>query len=83
MLTRFLSVDNIRHMTTGTRQIDPTELLARIERHLAKTGISATEFGRTITGSGTFMTHLRRGSDPRLSTVNRVLAELERTEAAE
>lgn len=64
-------------MEATPRQIDTADLVARIEAHLQRTGVTATEFGRSVTGSGSLLTNMKRGMDPRLSTVNRILAALE------
>lgn len=63
-------------MTTAPRQIDTAELVRAIEAHCHRTGVTATEFGRSVTGSGSLITNLKRGLDPRLSTVNRILTAL-------
>lgn len=49
-------------------------LLYRIERHLKKTGLSASAFGRATMNDAAFVRHLREGREPRPRTEARVLA---------
>jgi 2,4-dienoyl-CoA reductase-like NADH-dependent reductase (Old Yellow Enzyme family) len=55
-------------------------LLLRIERHLRRSRISATRFGREAMGDPRFVRDLRNGREPRPKTVKRALAWLDREE---
>jgi 2,4-dienoyl-CoA reductase-like NADH-dependent reductase (Old Yellow Enzyme family) len=55
-------------------------LLLRIERHLRRSRISATRFGREAMGDPRFVRDLRNGREPRPQTVKRALAWLDRAE---
>jgi len=56
-------------------------LQRRIEAYLRRTGTSPTRFGRETVGDPRFVWDLRRGREPRLRTVQRVSAWLDRREA--
>ncbi len=56
--------------------------LARVESCLAATGMKPTDFGREAVGDPGFVRHLRRGRSPSLATADRVLAFIDRLEAA-
>lgn len=49
-----------------------SELLSRIEQHLAATGVAATRFGRVVVGDPRFVEDLRSGRNPRERTIARV-----------
>jgi hypothetical protein len=51
-------------------------LLFMIERHLREHGIPASRFGRDAMGDPGFVASLRRGREPRESTVRRITAYL-------
>ena len=50
------------------------EFLAAIEAHLAKTGMTATAFGRAAARDPGFVFELRRGRSPSLATAERVMS---------
>ena len=54
-----------------------------VDAFLVVTGVKASEFGREINGNPSFVTWLRRGGSPRLSTVDKARAWMERTASAE
>lgn len=47
-------------------------LLSTIEKHLRRSGIAASRFGREALGDPGFVEALRRGREPREPTVRRV-----------
>ena len=47
-------------------------LLTTIERYLRKSGTAPTRFGRDAVGDPQFVADLRRGREPRETTVRRV-----------
>ena len=47
-------------------------LLHRIERHLRRSGISATRFGRDAVGDPRLVHDIRKGREPRPPTVKRI-----------
>lgn len=49
------------------------DLLAMIEAHRAKSGVSETAFGTLAVGDPNFIRNLRAGREPRRKTVQRVL----------
>lgn len=49
-----------------------SELLNRIEHHLATTGVAATRFGRVVVGDPRFVDDLRSGRTPRDRTIAKV-----------
>jgi tRNA-dihydrouridine synthase len=55
-------------------------LLYRIERHLKRTGLPASLFGREAMNDPGFVRHLRNGREPRSRTEARVLAYMARDE---
>lgn len=55
-------------------------LLRRIEAYLRRAGMRPTEFGRRAVRDGLFVAELRGGRKPRLRTVARVEAFLDRAE---
>lgn len=55
-----------------TDTMDPHPLLARVERFLAKSGMSAATFGLAAVGDPKFVYQLRKGREPRRKTVQRV-----------
>lgn len=55
-------------------------LLYQIERHLRRTGTSATRFGREALRDPRFVMDLRRGRLPRAKTEARVLSYLAHSE---
>lgn len=55
-------------------------LLYDVERFLRQTQIAPTRFGRDATGDPRFVFDLRRGREPRPSTVARVRAYLEQVQ---
>jgi len=61
----------------GTGQgASAVHLLSTIERHLRRTGVPPTRFGREAVGDPRFVMDLRRGREPRPSTIERVVAYL-------
>ena len=54
-------------------------LLTQIEKHLREVGIGPARFGRDAVGDPSFVFELRRGRDPRPSTVAKVLAYIARS----
>ena len=52
-------------------------LLSTIEKHLRRTGITASRFGREALGDPGFVHALRRGREPREATIRRVAAYLD------
>ena len=57
-------------MTHITPHLD---LLAVIEAHCAKSGVSATSFGTLAVGDPNFVRNLKEGREPRRATVGRVM----------
>jgi hypothetical protein len=53
-------------------------LLSMIERYLRESGIPASRFGRDAMGDPGFVATLRRGREPRESTIHRVQAYIAR-----
>ena len=51
-------------------------LLSTVERYLRESGITASRFGRDAMGDPGFVATLRRGREPRDTTVLRVAAYL-------
>lgn len=51
-------------------------LLMAVERHLRANSISATRFGRQVSGDPRFVFDLRRGREPRPATTAKVLAHI-------
>ena len=51
-------------------------LLMVVERHLRTTAVSASRFGRQVSGDPRFVFDLRRGREPRPATAARVLAHI-------
>ena len=58
--------------------LTPDEFRARVERHLAKTGLKPAVFGRQAVHDPNFVYDLRAGREPRSRVVQRVLAFMER-----
>lgn len=56
---------------------------AEVEGFLERTGTKPTEFGRAAAGDPSFVLSLRRGRSPTLATVDKVLAFIHETDAAE
>lgn len=56
---------------------------AEVEGFLARTGTKPTEFGRLAAGDPSFVLSLRRGRSPTLATVDKVLAFIRESDAAE
>ena len=52
-------------------------LLRHIEKHLRRTGMAATRFGREAVRDPRFVRDLRNGREPRENTVRRVAAFIE------
>jgi hypothetical protein len=52
-------------------------LLREVEKFLRRSDIAPTRFGRDVVGDPRFVFDLRKGRDPRATTVARVLAYLE------
>jgi hypothetical protein len=52
-------------------------LLTRIQRHLARTGLSPSAFGRAVVSDPRFVHDLRNGREPRGTTEARVHAWLD------
>lgn len=59
------------------------DLIARIEGHLAKTGESASAFGKRVARDPNFVTDLRHGRSPRLRLVHQVIEAIEGHEPRE
>ncbi|HYG29808.1 MAG TPA: hypothetical protein VD887_06290 [Allosphingosinicella sp.] len=55
-------------------------LLYRIERHLRRTGLTPSAFGRKAMNDPAFVRHLRKGREPMPRTEARVLAFIEAAE---
>jgi hypothetical protein len=55
-------------------------LIRRIDRYLRASKTATTRFGRDAVGDPNFVMNLRDGRQPRQSTVDRVIAFLEREE---
>ena len=55
-------------------------LLSRIERHLKRTGLKPTAFGRAVMNDPGFVRQLRNGREPGLKTERRVLAAIRESE---
>ena len=53
------------------------QLLREVEKYLRRSDIAPTRFGREVVGDPRFVFDLRRGRDPRPTTVARVRAFLE------
>lgn len=58
-------------------------LLLEIETFLTRTGMKAVDFGREAVSDGAFVYRLRRGSDCRLKTADRVRAYMMQKRPAE
>jgi hypothetical protein len=56
----------------------PHPLLAKVERHLAATGLSAAAFGKSVLGDPRFVYQLRKGREPRRRTVETVTEAIQR-----
>ena len=52
-------------------------LLREVEKYLSRNDTAPTRFGREVVGDPRFVFDLRKGRDPRPSTVQRVRAFLE------
>lgn len=50
------------------------ELVALVERHLARTGETPTSFGRRVAKDGNLVADLKVGRSPRLRLVERIVA---------
>jgi hypothetical protein len=72
-------------MRTAIREksMHRTPLLARIEAHLKRSGLSATRFGRLTARDPRLVWDLRAGRWPRRALERRVLAWIEAREAEE
>ena len=57
------------------------QLLLRIERHLRRTRMAPTRFGREAMGDPRFIFDLRQGRKPKPRTVARALTWLDRRDA--
>ena len=57
-------------------EINRTRLLREIERHLTKTGTTATRFGRNAANDPCLVFDLRQGRTLRAATASRILAHL-------
>lgn len=57
-------------------------LLSTIERHLRRTGLPPTRFGREAIGDPRFVMDLRRGREPRPRTIAKVVAYMAQQDAA-
>jgi hypothetical protein len=55
-------------------------VLYRVERHLRRSGLTASAFGRKVMNDPGFVRHLRNGREPTPKTEARVLAEIEAAE---
>lgn len=51
---------------------DAMRLLTLVERHLKKHGVRPSRFGRVAAGDPRFVFDLRRGREPRATTITRV-----------
>ncbi len=57
-------------------------LLTLVERHLRRTSVAPSRFGREVAGDPRFVFDLRRGREPRPATTARVEAFIAQAEAA-
>lgn len=58
-------------------------LLMAVERHLRANAVSASRFGRQVSGDPRLVFDLRRGREPRPAMAARVLAHIDGTSAAQ
>jgi hypothetical protein len=63
--------------------LTPAELLRTIELHLTKTGQTASEFGRIVSGDSSLVLELRRGRNPSLALANRICRLIEQQQTKE
>lgn len=56
-------------------------LLLTVERHLRRTAVPPSRFGREVAGDPRFVFDLRRGREPRPATQQRVLAYIAEAQA--
>lgn len=60
--------------------MDPfAPVLARIDAYLAETGMTATNFGLKVTGTGALVPRLRDGN-MRMATIRKIIAFLDKEE---
>jgi len=59
------------------------EFREQVEAFIAASGVRPSEFGRQAVGDPSFVLNLRRGRSPTLATADKVLAFIERCEAAD
>jgi hypothetical protein len=66
------------------KKLHPTaaQLLADIEAYRARVGINPTTFGREAAGDGHFITRVRSGKIPRLTTIDRIYRYMDRATKA-
>jgi hypothetical protein len=57
-------------------------LLMRVERYLRTSSVSASRFGRQVSGDPRFVFDLRKGREPRPATAARVIAHILDAEGA-
>ena len=67
-------------MTMAMVKLHPiaAQLLADIEAYRDRTGINRTDFGLQAAGDGHFISRLERGQIPRIPTIDRVYAYMEK-----
>ena len=58
-------------------------LLIIVERHLRRSAVAPSRFGRDVAGDPRFVFDLRRGREPRAATQQRVLAFIARGSGAD
>ena len=56
------------------------QFVSEVEAFLRASRMKATDFGREAVGDPSFITHLRRGRSPSLSTADKVLTFISRLE---
>ncbi|MEA3016566.1 MAG: hypothetical protein QOI38_1288 [Sphingomonadales bacterium] len=56
------------------------KVLYRVERHLRRSGLTATAFGRKVMNDPGFVRHLRNGREPTPKTEARIVAAIEAAE---
>ena len=77
MLTSINIVDYCQIMT---KKLHPAviRLLADIAAYRARTGIKPSAFGRRVTGDGHLIMRIEQGRMPRLGTIDKIYAYMER-----
>ena len=70
-------------MNTSIMKTLSEQFRAAVEGFLDRTGTKPTEFGRQAAGDPSFVLSLRRGRSPTLATVDKVIAFIRKSDAAE